>query len=189
MFWRFFIDMNLQSDDFELFRLPRQFAQDRLLLDARWKELQREAHPDRFAAQGGAAQRLAMQWSVRINEAYQRLKDPLKRAAYLCELNGAPVNAENNTAMPSTFLMQQMEWREALEEASELADLERLADQVARARREAMLACERWIDQAHDYLQAVGQVRALMFIERFSLEVDGRVDAWHDRMDAADKGQ
>jgi len=90
--------MNLQSGDFELFGLAPQFAQDRAAIDARWKDLQREAHPDKFAAQGAAAQRLAMQWSVRINEAYQRLKDPLKRAAYLCELNGAPVNAENNTA-------------------------------------------------------------------------------------------
>jgi molecular chaperone HscB len=88
-------------------------------LDARWKELQREAHPDRFAAQGAAAQRVAMQWSVRINEAYQRLKDPLKRAAYLCELHGAPIQAENNTAMPARFLMQQMEWREALDEAQQ----------------------------------------------------------------------
>ena len=78
--------MNLQSDDFELFQLRRQFAQDASVLDARWKDLQREAHPDRFAAQGAAAQRVAMQWSVRINEAYQRLRDPLKRAAYLCEL-------------------------------------------------------------------------------------------------------
>ena len=83
--------MNLQSNDFELFGLPQQFAQDRARLDARWKELQREAHPDKFAAQGAAAQRVAMQWSVRINEAYQRLKDPLKRAAYLCELHGAPI--------------------------------------------------------------------------------------------------
>jgi molecular chaperone HscB len=95
-----FIAMNLQSDDFELFGLPRQFAQERAQLDARWKELQREAHPDRFAAEGAAAQRVAMQWSVRINEAYQRLKEPLKRAAYLCELLGAPVRAEDNTAMP-----------------------------------------------------------------------------------------
>ena len=90
-------------------------------LDARWKDLQREAHPDKFAAQGAAAQRVAMQWSVRINEAYQRLKDPLKRAAYLCELRGAPINAENNTAMPAAFLMQQMEWREALDEARGLS--------------------------------------------------------------------
>src|SRR5256885_14458927 len=105
--------MNLQSDDFELFALPRQFAQERSTIDARWKELQREAHPDRFASQGAAAQRVAMQWSVRINEAYQRLKEPLRRAAHLCELLGAPVRAEDNTSMPTAFLMQQMEWREA----------------------------------------------------------------------------
>ena len=73
--------MNLQSTDFELFAVPARFAQDRAQLDARWKELQREVHPDRFAAQGAAAQRVAMQWSARINEAYQRLKDPQRRAA------------------------------------------------------------------------------------------------------------
>jgi curved DNA-binding protein CbpA len=90
--------VNLQADDFELFGLPRQFSQERSAIDARWKSLQREAHPDKFAAQGAAAQRVSMQWSVRINEAYQRLKDPLRRAAYLCELGGAPINAHSNTA-------------------------------------------------------------------------------------------
>jgi molecular chaperone HscB len=183
------IDVNLQSNDFELFRMRQQFAQDKLTLDTRWKELQREAHPDRFAVQGAAAQRVAMQWSVRINEAYQRLKDPLKRAAYLCELHGAPVDAENNTAMPPAFLMQQMEWRETLEEASGLAELENLADQVDQARREALQTCEWMIDQARDYAQAVGQVRALMFIERFAHEVEVRLDACHDGMDTADRGQ
>ena len=89
--------MNLQSNDFALFGVPEQFAQDTAQLAERWKTLQKEAHPDRFAAQGAAAQRVAMQWSVRINEAYQRLKDPLKRAAYLCELHGAPIRAEDNT--------------------------------------------------------------------------------------------
>ena len=110
--------ISLQANDFALFELPEQFALDRGQLDARWKALQREAHPDRFAAEGAAAQRVAMQWSVRINEAYQRLKDPLKRAAYLCELRGVAVQAENNTAMPAAFLMQQMAWREALEDLS-----------------------------------------------------------------------
>ena len=123
--------MNLQDNDFVLFGLPERFAQDRAATDTRWKELQREAHPDRFAAAGASAQRVAMQWSVRINEAYQRMKDPLKRAAYLCELNGAAVNAENNTAMPAAFLMQQMEWRESLDDARSLADVEAISSASA----------------------------------------------------------
>ena len=75
--------MNLNDDDFTLFNLPRTYAQDMATIDTRWKALQRQAHPDKFAAQGAAAQRLAMQWSVRINEAHKRLKDPLHRATYL----------------------------------------------------------------------------------------------------------
>ena len=177
--------MNLQSSDFELFGLETQFAQDRALIDARWKDLQREAHPDKFAAQGAAAQRLSMQWSVRINEAYQRLKDPLKRAAYLCELNGAPVNAENNTAMPVEFLMQQMAWREALDEASNAADLEELSEQVIAARQDALQRCGQLLDEQQNYSGAVQQVRALMFIERFASDVDARLD----RMDTVDRGQ
>jgi molecular chaperone HscB len=127
--------ISLQANDFELFDVPVRFVQDRAQLDTRWKALQREAHPDRFAAEGAAAQRVAMQWSVRINEAYQRLKDPLKRAAYLCELQGAPVQAENNTAMPAAFLMQQMAWRENLDDTESAAGLEALADEVAAEQR------------------------------------------------------
>jgi len=177
--------MNLQSSDFELFGLVPQFAQDRAAIDTRWKDLQREAHPDKFAAQGASAQRVAMQWSVRINEAYQRLKDPLKRAAYLCELHAAPVNAENNTAMPTAFLMQQMEWREALDEARSAADLDDLGAQVTAARREALQQCGQLLDVQQDYKLAVQQVRALMFIERFANDVEARLD----QMDTADRGQ
>ena len=166
--------MNLQSDDFELFALPVQFAQNRAHIDSSWKELQREAHPDRFAAQGAAAQRVAMQWSVRINEAYQRLKDPLKRAAYLCELAGAPVRAEDNTAMPAAFLMQQMEWREALEDAQAEADVDRLDAEVTEVRRHLLAECERLLDDAQDAQAAAQQVRALMFVARFARDIEAR---------------
>jgi len=168
--------VNLQSDDFELFGLPQQFAQDRSAIDARWKELQREAHPDKFAAQGAAAQRVAMQWSVRINEAYQRLKDPLKRAAYLCELRGAPIEAENNTAMPAEFLMEQMEWREALDGASGENDLDKLNDELNAARAQALKSIEQSLDANSDPKSAAQQVRALMFIERFGADVEARYD-------------
>ena len=168
--------ISLQANDFVLFELPQQFALDRGQLDARWKALQREAHPDRFAAEGAAAQRVAIQWSVRINEAYQRLKDPLKRAAYLCELQGVPVQAENNTAMPAAFLMQQMVWREALEDAEQMDALEALGDEVAAERKAVQQAVAQLLDVQHDAPAAVGQVRALMFIERFAHEVDAKLD-------------
>ena len=168
--------MNLQSDDFELFGLPRRFAQERAQIDARWKELQREAHPDRFAAQGAAAQRVAMQWSVRINEAYQRLKDPQRRAAYLCELHGAPIRAEDNTAMPPAFLMQQMEWREALDDAATASAIDALQAEVDAARARALSALDWLIDEKGDYPQAAQQVRALMFVARFAQDIERRRD-------------
>lgn len=175
--WRHFLDMNLQSNDFELFAVPTRFSQDKATLDERWKDLQREAHPDKFAAQGASAQRLAMQWSVRINEAYQRLKDPLKRAAYLCELHAAPIGAENNTAMPPDFLIQQMQWREALEEAQDLDSLEVIASQTRISKREQLAKIEHSLDQQQDFAAAAQQVRSLMFIERFHHEVNARIDS------------
>ena len=168
--------MNLQSDDFELFGVPQRFAQERSALDARWKELQREAHPDRFAAQGAAAQRVAMQWSVRINEAYQRLKDPQRRAAYLCELHGAPIRAEDNTAMPAEFLMQQMQWREDLEDATSAAAVDALEAEVKQARSAALERCATLIDTQSDFVAAAQQVRALMFIARFAKDIVLRQD-------------
>jgi molecular chaperone HscB len=166
--------VNLQYSDFELFGLPQRFAQDRAAIDERWKELQREAHPDRFAAQGASAQRAALQWSVRINEAYQRLKDPLKRAAYLCELLGAPIDAENNTTMPAEFLVEQMEWRETLEEAASEPELDALADRVMARRRELLDRIGQLLDVAGDAPAAAQQVRALMFIERFGEDIESR---------------
>ncbi len=177
--------MNLQSTDFELFGLAPRFAQDRDALDARWKELQREVHPDKFANQGAAAQRVAMQWSARINEAYRRLKNPLARAAYLCEIHSHPVNAENNTAMPADFLMQQMGWREALDESLSAAELDELAEEVTAVQSQTLQKCAALIDDQQDYAQAVQQVRALMFIERFSSDVHDRLD----RMDTPERGQ
>jgi molecular chaperone HscB len=166
--------MNLQSTDFQLFQIPELFSQDRAALDTRWKDLQREAHPDKFAAQGAAAQRIAMQWSVRINEAYQRLKDPVQRAAYLCELHGAPINSENNTAMPIVFLMQQMELREALDEATTEENLEKIAQQASQILQEQLSIAEQLIDQVKDYPAAAQAVRALLFVQKFQVDIERR---------------
>ena len=112
----------------------------------------------------------------RINEAYQRLKDPLRRASYLCELNGAPINAENNTAMPHDFLVQQMQWREALDDAETTEDFEEIASQSLSSMRKQLSKIEQLLDVEKDFPAAAQQVRSLMFIERFASEVDARID-------------
>jgi molecular chaperone HscB len=173
--------MNLQDNDFVLFGLPEQFALDRTDLDARWRKLQASAHPDKFAAEGAAAQRVAMQWSVRINEAYRRLREPLSRASYLCELRGAPIDAERNTAMPAAFLMQQMGWREALDDARSDADaLAALDAEVRRAEQELLHQVARLLDDEQTPAAAARRVRALMFIQKFRRDVAERLEATAD---------
>ncbi|CAD5374485.1 Co-chaperone protein HscB homolog [Rubrivivax sp. A210] len=169
--------MKLSDDDFTLFALPQRQALDRAELDARRRELQAQVHPDRFAAEGAAAQRLAMQWAVRVNEAYQRLKDPLSRAAYICELRGVAVDAERNTAMPAAFLMQQMEWREALDDAADSAAVERLDATVASDEQRLLAELTEMLDGRGDTAAAAAQVRALMFVARFRQDIERRLDA------------
>jgi molecular chaperone HscB len=159
--------MQLSDDDFTLFGLPPRQQLDRAVLDARRRELQAATHPDRFAAEGTAAQRVAMQWSVRVNEAWQRLKDPLSRAAYLCERRGVPIAAESNTAMPREFLQQQMTWREALDDAADAAAVQALDDAVAAQERAMHQRLVALLDEQGDAAAAAAQVRALMFVTRF----------------------
>lgn len=171
--------LELSATDFALFGLPERFAIDAARLDAKWKSLQGAAHPDRFATETPAAQRVAMQWAIRINEAYRRLKDPLSRAAYLCTLHGADIEAESNTAMPAGFLMQQMEWRDALSDARTLHAVEALSHEVVAARDATLASLQDQIDAAAavDWRAVAGTVRGLMFVDKFISDIDRRVDA------------
>ena len=171
--------LGIAATDFALFGLPERFAIDGAQLDAKWKALQGAAHPDRFATETPAAQRVAMQWAIRINEAYRRLKDPLARAAYLCALHGADIEAESNTAMPAAFLMQQMEWRDALSDATSLHAVDALSDEVVASRNATLKSLRAQIDDAVavDWRAVAGTVRGLMFVDKFMSDIDKRVDA------------
>jgi molecular chaperone HscB len=161
-------------DHFELFGLPRSFALDERSLESRYHELQSSAHPDRHASRPEAERRLSMQWSTRINEAYRLLRAPLTRARYLLELEGVDVAAENNTAMPVDFLMQQMEWREALDEARDARDagaLDDLARMLRNARREAEDLLAGQLDVEHDTAGAAATVRRMMFIAKLGEDI------------------
>src|SRR2546422_11601844 len=126
------------QNHFDLFQLSPQFTLNMGELDTAYREVQNRVHPDKFANATDAEKRVAMQWATRANEAYKTLKHPLKRAAYLCELNGVDLQTDSNTAMPMAFLMQQMEWREALDEAKaakNVAALELLDTELRAARK------------------------------------------------------
>jgi molecular chaperone HscB len=168
--------VKLSDDHFSLLGLPQRQALGLADLDVRRRALQAQVHPDRFAAEGAAAQRLAMQWAVRVNEAYAALKDPLSRAAYLCELRGVPIQAENNTAMPAAFLMQQMQWRESLEEAGSATEVHALDELVLQQERTMLDLLTQLLDRENNTVAAAAQVRALMFVARFRQDIERRLD-------------
>lgn len=170
--------MKLDDDDFSLLGLPKRFALDRTALDERWRALQAEVHPDRFVADGGTAQRMAMQWAARLNEAYGRLKDPLRRAAYLCELAGQAVDPGSRTALPGAFLVQQLQWREQLEDAAEPGEIEVLADMVAAEEKRLLADVALAIDERADFQAAAALVRSGMFIAKFREDVNRRLEAF-----------
>ena len=164
----------LKDDFFSLFGLPAQYVVDEAALDAAYRTVQTQAHPDRFANAGDAERRVAMQWAAHANEAYRTLRQPLKRAIYLLQLRGVDIQAESNTAMAPAFLMQQMEWREALEEADSEADVDALADEVMLVKRQMLQNCERLLASPEGAAQAVQVVRSLMFVERFAQDIERR---------------
>jgi molecular chaperone HscB len=166
---------DFNQDHFALFKLRPAFALDMAALDAAYRGLQTEYHPDRFAHAGEAEQRLAVQWSTRINEAYQTLKSPFARAKYLLELQGIHPMDAGNTSMPSDFLMQQMEWREHLMSAVSASDYDGLQGLERATRTEAdrlltQLAGE--LDERHDYPSAAETLRKYRFLEKFLMDID-----------------
>lgn len=166
--------MDFTQNHFELFGLPQAYALDRDKLDAAYRALQNAVHPDRFAAQPDAAQRVAMQWATQVNEACQTLRNPVSRGVYLLKLQGIDALDASNTTMAPAFLMQQMEWREAIDAARadhNMAALDALAADLraAHTRIEAQLAA--LIDTAHDYPAACEAVRQLRFMDKLIAEV------------------
>ena len=167
------------QNHFELFQLPARFEVDQSALDTAYREIQGRVHPDRFVGSSDGEKRVAMQWATRANDAYQTLRNPQKRAQYLCELNGVDLQTESNTAMPTAFLMQQMEWREELGDARAGKDagaLDALDAQVRAERKQMLVSVGQQLD-AGDYAAAAQGVRSLMFLDKFGDEVQYAFEA------------
>jgi len=174
------MSIDLQQDYFALFGLPRRYRLDEAALEAVWHKLQAGVHPDRHAHLPDADKRRAMQWATRVNEGFRTLRKPLPRAQYLLELAGVDTGLETNTAMSPEFLMEQMEWREAVEEArvaAQVEELEQLHHRLQQHAREVLAELETMLDQARDYPAAADTVRRLMFIEKLQHEIDDALEA------------
>lgn len=161
------------QDYFSLFQLPEQFALDKPTLETAYRNVQAQVHPDRFAHRSEAERRVAMQWATHANEAYRALKSPIERARYLLKRRGLEIDAERNTAMSPAFLMQQMAWREAVEEASgKVEPLTRLAQDLQRDEGVMLEDLARALDASADLNAAAELVRRLMFMEKLRSEID-----------------
>jgi molecular chaperone HscB len=166
---------DFSKNHFELFNLTQAYALDMQALDRAYREVQREVHPDRFVSASDAEKRLAAQWATQANEAYRTLKSPLNRGRYLLKLNGIDTEEERNTAMPLEFLMQQMEWREAVESAK-AAKNEPMLDVLTKQKRteEASLftSLSEQLSGGANMIAAKETVRKLRFLEKLGEEID-----------------
>lgn len=160
------------DNHFSLFGLPARFNIDTQALESAWRTVAAQVHPDRFATASPAERRVAMQWAARANEAYRQLRDPLLRARYLCEQAGVDLQTESNTSMDVSFLMQQMQWREMLDDARNDPDAyAALEAELTQARRQMQDTLTTLLDERHDYAAAGIKVREWMFVEKLAQEL------------------
>jgi molecular chaperone HscB len=173
------LDLNLQQNFFQLFGLHEQFRLESVFLDEQYHSLQIQVHPDKVAHLSEAEKRVSMQLATRVNEAYQTLRNPVRRARYLLSLHGVDTQEETNTSMPMSFLMEQMEWREAVEEAQHAADVDQLEQLESRLQREVSSLhklLEVKIDDERSYFAAAEAVRKLKFMEKLAEEISSAFD-------------
>jgi molecular chaperone HscB len=173
------VSFDAAKTHFQRFGLEPSFRIDTTKLEQSFRALQAQVHPDKSAHLADSEQRLAMQRSTLVNEAYQTLKSPIKRARYLLALNSVDTQEETNTAMPVDFLMSQMEWREAVVDAQRLRDVAALDQLESRMKQdtralEAQLAVK--IDDEQDYQAAAELVRKLRFMEKLAEEIGSAYD-------------
>jgi molecular chaperone HscB len=169
------MQIDFSKNHFELFHLPVVYPIDLPALEQAYREVQREVHPDRFANTTGAEQRLAAQWATQVNEAYRTLKSPLARGRYMLKLHGIDTEEESNTAMPVEFLMQQMEWREAVVEAAQSKnedELDRLTNDKRQEEKRLFALLAEQLGSEATRRDARETVRKLRFLEKLGEEID-----------------
>lgn len=168
-------NFNFDQNYFDLFGLPASCELDEATLRESFMSMQRQYHPDRFAAASDAVRRRAVQIASHINSAHQTLQVPLHRAEYCLKLAGLDTDVETDTKMDPMFLMQQMELRESLEDVSSSAKpfdaLDDVRDEIdglvhTTSKEAAALLADEKFDEARDC------VRRWQFLEKLASEAN-----------------
>jgi len=165
----------MMNNPFALFDLPVAFQVDSALLNERYLALQKSLHPDNFSAASAQEQRLAMQKSAEINDALRILKDPITRADSIIAINtGETENPEEKSNKDIDFLMQQIEWRETLENIENRQDTDELtafAQEINQIRHAILSELSTALDaQQWDIARAITD--KLRFIKKLQAEIE-----------------
>ncbi len=172
--------LDFSQNYFELFGLPVDFRVDLDEVSLRYRDLQKIVHPDKFANSSEQDKRVAMQSATLVNEAYEVLKDPLKRAQYMMSLKGRNAAGENLTTSDGAFLMQQMELREALDETGEaeypLEALDKLLETITGAINEQIAKMTILLESStdEDLDAAMESIYKMQFLNRLYSEAESR---------------
>jgi molecular chaperone HscB len=164
---------------FALFNLPEQYAIELDLLESNYRAIQSASHPDRFVTCTSAEKLQSMQTATLANEAYLTLKNPANRAKYILAQQGIDAIDEKNTQMPADFLMQQMEWREAMEDAKaakNIGDLEQLLAEMQTDAKSLQANLADLLDAKKDYKAATDLTRKLIFIDKVCADIHKAIE-------------
>ncbi|MCK3658607.1 co-chaperone HscB [Pasteurellaceae bacterium Pebbles2] len=163
------------TNPFALFDLPVQFSLDLALLSERYLALQKELHPDNFASHSPQEQRLAMQQSATINDALQTLKNPILRAEAIIQVHlGETQDLEQKSTKDMAFLMQQLEWREQLEDIENSQNdtaLDEFSHNILQEQKQLLQQIERELNQ-QEWQQAQATADKLRFIKKLLDEIE-----------------
>jgi molecular chaperone HscB len=163
----------MSSNYFELFGLASTFDIDLKALESNYRKIQSESHPDRFVTASSAEKLASMQTATLANEAYLTLKSPGLRGAYLLGLAGIVAIDEKNNQMPTDFLMQQIEWREAVEDAENAHDISALESLLNDISAEAKNMQKTLSNQFknNSLSEATDSTRKLIFMDKVRVDI------------------
>lgn len=158
-----------QMSPFDIFGIEPKFQIDKPKLEAKYVEIQKKVHPDRFASATETEKRVAQQWATLINDAYQKLTDPIQRGMLLCAMRGCPIDEDSSGSISEAFLMEQLERREAIADAKGAGDekeLETLKTAIEQEKASLLKEIGAALDEKSDVPLAAEDLKKVMFLNR-----------------------